>query len=125
MKPPKPHPQTSRAIIAGMTRNPMKNLVHPVILVIIVVFSACVDYPIYDRDSITFTATHDCEIWLFNSDTVQIARDYYEVGKAPFIVYIKESGEYLLFAERLPDRKIVKDRITFQSGNLEYYIEFD
>ena len=36
---------------------------------------------------------------MFNSDTIQIARDYYEVGKAPLIVYMKESGEYLLFAE--------------------------
>ena len=78
--------------------------------------------PIYDLDMITFT-TLDYEIRSLNSDTIQIARYFYEVGKAPFVVYMKESGDYLLFAERLPDRKQVEDRIIF-SGNLDYYIEF-
>ena len=107
----------------------MKKLVnHSILVIIAVFFAACVFYPIYDREdlpgSILFRADHDCEIWLFDSDTIQIARDYYEVGKAPFIVKMKESGEYLVFAESLPARKVVEKTINYRSGHMEYYIEF-
>jgi hypothetical protein len=107
-----------------------KIFLNPANLFVVMVMSACVFYPIYDiPGSILFTSNFDCEIRLFNSDTVQIARDYYEVGKAPFIVHMKESGEYLLFAETVgvllaPAKKTIKETITYRSGNIEYYIEF-
>ena len=94
--------------------------------------SACVFYPIYDPEdlpgSILFRATHDCEIRLFDSDTIQIARDFYEVGKAPFIVYMKATGEYIVHASFPPSGGTkggyFEKPLTYPGGNIEYYIEF-
>ena len=90
--------------------------------------SACVFSPIHDLPgSITFTANDDCEIRLFTTDSVQIAREYYELGKAPFIVPMKEPGEYMIIAVRAGlalAPKTVKEPILYPGGKFEYYIEF-
>jgi len=99
---------------------------------VIFFFASCVDYPIYDRPgSITFTATHDCEIFLFTSDTVQIARDYYELGKAPFIVPMKETGVFIVHAvgaglapAPAPAHNPFKETLIYPGGHIEFYIEF-
>jgi hypothetical protein len=78
-----------------------------------------------------FTSDLDCEIRLFTIDSIQIARGYFEPGKPPFIVPMKEPGEYILIADALeplpdfePARKNVEKKIIYRNGNLEYYIEF-
>jgi hypothetical protein len=102
------------------------------LLFVPIFFAACVFYPIDEHPgTIMFTATHDCDIRLFDSDSVQIAREHYEVGKKPAIVYMKSSGEFTVHAvgygfdpSLYPDPKPYIQPLTYKNGILEYYIEF-
>jgi len=49
-----------------------------------------------------FRSDLDCEIRLFTIDSTQIARGFYEPGKAPFIVRMKDPGEYIVRASSPP-----------------------
>ena len=127
MKPPSLHPQT-------IFPTTLKNLVNLAILVIILVIFACCSSSVpgsYKLGSIVFRSDLDCEIRLFTIDSTQIARGFSEPDKAPFIVTMKEPGEYLLVAEAAepvpafaPVRRTVQKTITYRSGNIDYYIEF-
>ena len=92
-------------------------------ILIAIFFVACFDGAPSERGSITFTATHDCDIRLFDSQGRQIARDSYEVGKPPTIINMKTTGLFFVLAET-PDGKTKKEPIPFPGGNIEHYIEF-
>jgi len=78
--------------------------------------------PSLGSGSIMFTSSHDCKIFLVNCDSVTIAGDYYEIGKAPLIVYMKEIGDYIVFAET--NTLSFKNPLVFLGGHIEYFIEF-
>ena len=66
---------------------------------------------------------------LITNEPKRIAREHYEVGKAPAIVYMKSSGVFVVHAEfveagLVPARKTVKESVTYVNGNIEHYIEF-
>jgi len=111
-------------------RNPLKNLVNPANLVIILVmFFACSDPAPAHLGTIVFTASHDCDIRLFDCTGNQIAREQYEVGKSPAVVNMKSSGVFVVHAVFVgaglaPARTTIKEPMAYHSGNLEYYIEF-
>jgi len=89
-------------------------------LLSILFFASCKDDPIIG--SISFTASHDCDIRLFDSNGNQIARDQYETEKAPFIVQMKLSGIFIVRA--VNGDKTYKEPLTFVNGSIEYFIEF-
>ena len=72
--------------------------------------------------SISFTSSADCNIRLFDSNGREIARENYEVGKAPFVVQMKRSGIYIVRA--VNNNQTYKEPLTFVNGNIEYFIEF-
>jgi hypothetical protein len=84
-------------------------------------FAACSETD--DIGTIAFTASHDCDIRLFNSKGEQIAREPYEVGKAPAVVYMKSSGVFIVHAAS-DGQTTVKEPVTYVGGNMEYFIEF-
>ena len=95
-------------------------------LFLIASLSSCdVFYPIHDypwEGEILFTSNYDCEFRIFNSDTVQIIRDVYELGKHPTSVRMKSTGVFILHAESASKSK--KTSFTYGGGNVSYYIEF-
>jgi len=100
--------------------NPQK-LIFFLSIIIALFFAACSEDPA-ERGSITLTATHDCDIRLFDSQGRQIARENYEVGKEPVIIKMQYSGVFIIHA--VSSDKTVKEPITFHSGHIEHYIEF-
>jgi len=91
------------------------------LLIVLFFLSACsVDEPILG--SISFTASHDCDIRLFDSAVRQIAHQQYEIEKSAVIVSMKRSGVYVVHA--VSDAKTIKESLTFVNGNIDYYIEF-
>jgi len=96
----------------------------------IIFFAACSGPDPANRPgSITFRSDHDCEIRLSTVDSTQIARGFYELGKAPFIVPMKDPGEYIVHASFLPSGGTkggsFEKTITYRNGNIDYYIEFN
>jgi hypothetical protein len=83
-------------------------------------------YPIHDPGdqpgTIMFTSNYDCEIRLFDSDTTQLVREFYELGKAPAVVRMTTTGVFILQTTAAHQSK--KEPLTYSGGNMEYYIEF-
>jgi hypothetical protein len=107
------------AVIAGLSRNPLKFLILNFSFLILLV--ACSE----DKEigSISFTSNQDCDIRLFDSHGRQVAREQYEVGKAPAVVQMKSSGVFVIHAES-QGQVTKKEPITYVTGNMEHYIEF-
>ena len=80
--------------------------------------------PSPEHGTIMFTSNADCDIRLFDCDSIQIARQHYEVGKYPVIVSMKSSGEYIVHALNYSSQKTLQSPLIYKGGNLEYYIEF-
>ena len=104
-------------VIAGLTRNPLKFLI---VLIVLTVPACSDDDPILG--SISFTSSADCNIRLFDSNGREIARENYEVGKAPFVVQMKRSGIFIVRA--VNGDKTYKEPLTYAISNHEYFIEF-
>jgi hypothetical protein len=105
----------------------IKNLVNPanlVLILVIMVSCSCSTTPDPDGrlGSIMFTATHDCDIRLFDSNGRQVAREQWEIGKPPAVVQMKSSGIFVIHADN--GEKTIKEPITFVRGNIEHCIEF-
>ncbi|MCL2436253.1 MAG: hypothetical protein FWD09_09000 [Lentimicrobiaceae bacterium] len=89
-------------------------------LLSVLFFASCKEDPIIG--SISFTASHDCDIRLFDSNGNQIARDQYETEKAPFVIQMKRSGAYIVHA--VHEDKTIKEPIAYPGGVFERFIEF-
>jgi len=96
-----------------------------VLFLFLIFFAACsdpADAP--ELGTIMFTSNFDCDIRLFAANNgEQLAREFYEVGKDPFIVKMKSTGIFVLHAES-PGKKTKKEPLTYNGGNLEHFIEF-
>jgi hypothetical protein len=101
---------------------PLKNLVNPAHLVIILVMFACSDADPDAIGTLSITSTHDCDIRVFDSHGRQLDRQHYEVGKAPAVVTMKSTGIFIVHA--VSGNTTIKEPITYAGGNLNYYIEF-
>jgi hypothetical protein len=97
---------------------------HILPFVLILFFIACSDGDAPERGTITFTATHDCDIRLLDSIGRQIARQNYEVGRAPVIFYVNNPGLFFVCAVTVGNNKTYKEPFTYHSGHIEHYIEF-
>jgi len=99
-------------------------------LLSILILAACSgigdDKPI---GSILITATHDCDVRLFDDSGRQTAREHYEVGKAPIVVSMKRSGLYIVQAKFIgsglaPAHTTINEPIAYPGGSFDYCIEF-
>jgi len=91
-----------------------------IVLIVPTVPSCSANDPILG--AINFTASHDCDIRLFDSAGREIAHEKYELGKAPVVVQMSRSGIFIVRA--VNGDKTYKEPLTFVNGNIEYYIEF-
>jgi len=99
----------------------MKPLSFLSLFIFFILFSACKDDdPIIG--SISFTSSADCNIRLFDSRGKQIARVYYELGKAPAVVQMNRSGVYIVRA--VNSNAILNEPLAYQGGDIVYLIEF-
>ena len=61
---------------------------------------------------------------LITNEPKRIAREHYEVGKAPAIVYMKSSGVFVVHALNYSSQNTMELPLTYAGGNMECYIEF-
>ena len=100
---------------------PFRGLGVILLLALSLFFHSCKDDPIIG--SITFTASHNCDVRLFDSQGREIAHVTCDLTRQPAVVEMTRSGLFVVLAE-CPGKESVKESLPYPGGDIQHYIQF-